>query len=296
MITRSETLSYLLDEAKKMPGIYRPSPFWDSINEIHRKQIADIGIENFKRSVNFKYFNWRTLGIMRHQTAPILKQLFKGNFNPLLKSEFVNPKLAGIKNIYRVYVASLFELVKKDDHLKLFEKIEEPALGNPLLIRYGNGLRTQDLCNSIHEFYSVFDYADFGKKINAAEIGAGYGRTAYVFLKAMPESSYCIIDIPPALYVSQQYLSKVFAGEKIFTYRPFDSFETIEKEFMAARIKFLMPNQIELLPARIFDLIITVSSLHEMTRTNIKFYKTNWQIILRIFLYQTMAKIARKRQ
>ena len=104
------------------------------------------------------------------------------------------------------------------------------------------------------------------------EIGAGYGRLAYIFLDQLVNASYCIIDIPPALFIAQKYLTEVFPKEKIFHFRSFKSFNKVKKEFELARIRFLSADQIELLPDNYFDLVINISSLHEMTREQIKNY------------------------
>lgn len=280
LATDKKTIEYLYSEMEKMPEIYKPSAFWTDLGNYHREQLESADLNNFKRSINVRYFNWRTLGIIRHQMQPILRQLFRANWSPIFKSSFVNPTLPHAKQVthfnplaslvYKTYIASLYEFVKKDDHKKLFDTISEPPFGNPFLVKYNNGLRTQDLSNSVHEFYSITDWWNFAQENpNIVELGAGYGRTAYVFLKALPKASYCIVDIPPAVYVSQEYLSRVFPGEKIFKYRPFTDWESVKDEFTNSRIRFLMPNQLELLPPKFFDLFINISSLHELTREQI---------------------------
>jgi putative sugar O-methyltransferase len=279
---KEQNLEFLYAEAEKMAAIYRPLKFWTAENERHQIKLTEAGLSNFKRSVNVRYFNWRTLGIIRHQMQPIVKGLLAGNSAPFFASKFTNPRLPGVKGvtnfnplaafIYQTYVAYLYEFVKKDDHLGLLEKIPEPSLGNPFLVEYKSALRSQDLCNSIHEFYSVMDHANLSQAPNIAEIGAGYGRTANVFLKALARSKYCIIDIPPALHISQEYLSKVFSGEKTFLYRPFKDFASVKDEFEDSRIRFLLPDQIELLPPKMFDLVLNISSLHEMAREQIVNY------------------------
>jgi putative sugar O-methyltransferase len=281
--TEEKSLELLYAEADKMPEIFRPSKFWSDENERHRTKLIESDLSNFKRSINVRYFSWRTLGIIRHQMQPIIKGVLSGNFAPFYKSKFINPRLAGIKKItnfnplaafiYKTYVAYLYEFVKKEDRLNLLGKIPEPSFGNPFLVEYKGAIISQDLCNSIHEFYSVTNPANFAQDpVNIAELGAGYGRTAYVFLKALPKASYCIIDIPPALYVSQEYLPKVFPNEKIFKFRPWSDFESVKDEFNAARIRFLLPSQIELLPPGFFGLFINISSLHEMSREQIANY------------------------
>lgn len=277
-----KVLSEMLEEMKKSPSIYQPSNFWNFLNRVHMEYLFKDGSDNFKRTVNSKYFNWGTLGILVHQSSPILREIFKGNFSPLFNSRIANYHINFRKDTkkinyltaltYRIYLASLYEYIYRQDSLKIFDNIEEPLLGNPFIVKYKNKLISQDLCNSIYEFYSIFQNLHLTNKIKTAELGAGYGRVGYVLLKTLPDSTYCVIDIPPALFIAQDYLSKVFPKEKVFKFRPFKSFKEIKAEFEQSRIQFIMPHQIELLPDKYFDLFINISSFHEMTRDQIGNY------------------------
>ncbi len=55
-----------------------------------------------------------------------------------------------------------------------------------------------------------------------------------------------------------------FSEQKIFAFRPFESFAEIEAELRESRFAFFTANQIELRPARYFDLFVYVNSLMEM--------------------------------
>jgi hypothetical protein len=81
-----------------------------------------------------------------------------------------------------------------------------------------------------------------------------------------------IIDIPPALYVSQWYLSNLFQSKKIFKFREFVNYDEIREEFESSSIAFLAPQQIELIKDKYFDLFINVCSLMEMKPIQIE----NW--------------------
>lgn len=269
-----KVLSGMFKELKKAPILYHPSLFWDTLNKAHIEYLSNRGFNNFKRTINIKYFNWGSLGIIVHQLSPILRELLSGNFAPLINSSFEDAKKFNYFGAftYRVYLASLFEYISQHDSLKILDKIKEPRVGNPFLVKYKDKLISQDLCNSVYEFYSATQDIRLPKKVRIAELGAGYGRLGYVLLKTLPDSTYCIIDIPPALFIAQKYLSKVFPKEKIFKFRLFKSFKEIKKEFESSRIQFLLPHQIELLPKKYFDLFINISSLHEMTREQIRNY------------------------
>ena len=66
--------------------------------------------------------------------------------------------------------------------------------------------------------------------------GRAYGRTAYVFMTLQPGCRYILVDIPPALYVAQRYLSAVFEDRKIFAFRSFNSFDQVRDEIAEAAI------------------------------------------------------------
>ena len=48
------------------------------------------------------------------------------------------------------------------------------------------------------------------ERMRVIELGAGHGRVANVILHAVANVQVVIVDIPPALYVSQWYLSNLF--------------------------------------------------------------------------------------
>lgn len=273
----------LLELLADASDLYRPSPYWEPLVKAGVRQLGDSGFENFKRTVNMKYFNWNVLGIMRHQFLPVLRHWLRHPDPAVLGSNFPNyqeRREPGIKNfnpasalIYRLYVAMLWEYVAEEDSLGLFAALSEPTVGNPFLVYYKGRATSQDLCNSVHEFYRAGGAeAVGGRPFHVVELGAGYGRLGFVFLKALPQSTYCVIDIPPALNLAQEYLRTVFPGEIIFAFRRFHRYEDVQDEFESARIRFLAAHQIELLPPKQVDLVLNISALHEMTSAQIRNY------------------------
>ena len=274
-------LSAMTDELYRSPKIYHPSNFWRALDKIHLQQVTQNGLKNFKRTVNTSYFSWGILGLLRHQLSPLVYVVRRKDVSPFLKSQFDNytSNVGTTRNfnslsafLYRSHIASFSDLIRKTDSLDLLNKLEEPNIGNPFVVTYKNRRLTQDLCNSIHEFYSIINNIHLPRNSEIAELGAGYGRLAVVFVKSIPSCKYTIIDIPPALFVSQIYLSQVFHGAKIFRYQHFKTFNEIKSKFESSRLRFLLPPQLEKFPPNYLDLIINISSLHEMSRPQIKNY------------------------
>jgi putative sugar O-methyltransferase len=275
-------LDQMTSEIESSGDLYRPSPFCANLTRIATKQLEQDGLENFKRTVNMKYFNWNALTIVAHQLHPVLLHWFKNPCWDIFSSQFNVPNSKSVTyktfnpvsaKIYQIYLCLLYNYVKSIDKLGLLDKITEPTVGNPYLVAYRGKMISQDLCNSIHEFYSATETFKENETPNhITELGAGYGRLAYVFLKALPNCTYTIVDIPVALYVAQEYLSKIFPQEKIFRFRHFDDYSSVKTEFESSRIRFVSANQSPLLPGKSTELFINVSSLHEMTVPQIKNY------------------------
>lgn len=280
MTTESE-LEELLDAVRAAPEIHQPSPFWQDLIEAGLRQLEESGFENFKRTVNTRYFNWRLLGIFRHQFAAIFRAWLRHPRMSVFRASFPHPRAetndrsASFGPIeawaYKTFVAMSESVIARQDSMDLLGKIEEPALGNPFLIEVDGHRVSQDLCNSIHEIYSIG-----GKAIRPgssfAEIGAGYGRLGHVILKAIPDASYTVVDIPPALWISQRYLTTLYPDLPVFKCRPWTNYADIAEEFERARVRFVAAWQLELLPPKCFDYMVSISSLHEMTLAQVQNY------------------------
>lgn len=275
-----ETLGAMLTELSRAGSLYHPSKYWIEINRHHLDELSTHGLSRFKRSLNMRYFNWDVPGLLRHESWLLGSECLRGNWSPLTRSKEVAGTGAGRLRdrlqtfLYRSYVAALSDVVARGDRFHLLTRLEEPVLGDPLVVEYKGRRVSQDLCRSIHEFYSATEPLDISPddSLRIVEIGAGYGRLGFVFLRAMRGSTYCVVDIPPALYVAQEYLRRVFPQERIFHFRPFSSFSEVREEFEAARIRFLMAHQIALLPSGCCDLAVNISSMDEMTRGQIDNY------------------------
>lgn len=265
-------LDRMIADAAAGSEVYRPSPFWVALNDRHRKQLAAEGFDEFKRTVNTKYFQWGVLGIARHQLGVALDWLRHPTVAPF-RAEFDDGPTGWI---YKTFVAMYADLLRRQDPLRLMDRLDEPGVGHPYVVRYRGRAVSQDLCNSVHELYSVFG-ADGGlvrraARFEVAELGAGYGRLAFVILSAASGASYTIIDIPPALYIAQRYLTSVFPDLATFRYRPWSDFAEIREDFDRSRLRFVLPDQAERLPPNSVDVFINISSLHEMSRAQVGRY------------------------
>lgn len=286
----NDILQSMFDCISSSNPIFLPSKFWEALNDKNVQQLESGGLQNIKQTVAQNYFTW-VIGhrdeqfrfLVRHTNLFAWPSILKGIFShdssspltPMRQRELV------------IFTRMLWKFADKYDTDRLLTLIDEPLEGNPFKIYFDGKLISQDLANSILEYYSIQEYfqATAYEKVSIGELGAGYGRNAYVFLKALPKCKYIIIDIPPALYISQIYLSSVFRDKKIFSFRPFERFSEVEKEFDDADIIFFLPHQAELLPSKCIDLFINISSLHEMKIDQIHVYFKLIDKLTRGFFY-----------
>ena len=259
-----------------------PAKFWIITSEKHISQLKEKGYVNFKKTLALNYFTWviKTRRfwqddqlkylISRVPPLSILKNVFRA-----VKAIFTNKfrNLSFLKLVlYNFLVYMLWDYVSRLDNESVLEKIKEPIEGNPPKIYLKKKLISQDLANSVLEYFSIMEKLNKNEINSILELGAGYGRTAYVFLKMIPNVKYIIADIPPALYVAERYLSNQFRDKKIFKFRDFKNFNEIKEEFDQANIAFFLPFQLALLPPNNSDLFINISSFHEMRHDQIEWY------------------------
>ena len=186
-----------------------------------------------------------------------------------------NPfRTARARRIHGLFLALLWEYVRRHDDRGLLKRLEEPELGDPVVAGYRGRRISQDLCNSVHELISATAALPGGRPGagGVLELGGGYGRVAWAFLEAFPEARYILCDIPPALAVAQQYLTTLFPDHRTFRFRHFECHADIADELAACQIAFLTPNQLELLEPLKVSLFVNISSLHEMRREQIAHY------------------------
>jgi len=257
---------------KRMMGVIdsfktdiKPSKYWLELNRRNLAQLESTGYENFKQTLALNYFTF-ILSPRDDQMRFLMKKLGKvASTMNLIKSIPLrgHDLLTWKQSIAYNYTARMLW-----DYAK--PPLEEPLEGNPPKVFRCGKLISQDLANSYLESKSIGEGMPRPRTI--MELGAGYGRNAFAMMKLMPSVKYIIVDIPPALYVAERYLTSVFPERKAFRWRQFKSFKEVKAEFECADMAFLTPDQLELMPGRAVDLFMTISSLQEMHPRQIGYY------------------------
>jgi len=272
-------------EVEAGPSIYRPSHFWKMLGSLNLAQLADPGFDSFKRTINQNYFNWLIADPRDAQYRAVIKDWLRHPRPNVAGARLLDAGgvEVGVRRLnpfaqlrtragYAVFVAMLWEYVRRRDRLRLLDQLTEPTLGSPILVHHRGRSVSQDVANSLLEFYAIADAFPNGipGQATVVELGGGYGRLGWLLLTALPGIRYIAVDVPPALAVAQTYLTRLFP--RLATARFQRGRTDLASAVGDARLAFLTPNQLDALPSLKADLFINVSSLHEMRPDQIAHY------------------------
>ena len=261
--------------------LFTPSAFWRNLCDEHVALLRLHGFGRFKQTVNFWYGQWPVCSLGDWQIKHVLKQLLKSGQVPYVAlfasiddGEVVAwPSTNGSPTTaYKMFVGLLWQLARSKDRLDCLSKCQESQVGGPIKITYRNRLITQDMAQSSLELNSIMNHVDPEGCLKIAEIGAGSGRLAYLFMRTYPAAHYCIFDIPPALAISAHHLSAALGQDKVRMFDPARGHSVVADEANAGQVAIYLPDSLQSVPDGYFDLFINVSSFDEMLPEQIDCY------------------------
>jgi putative sugar O-methyltransferase len=285
--------STVLDQIEKMQKRLADSGYgdlgmWEQLCRKHVKLLRENGFATFKRTINFEYHQWSVRSFVDLKTLRLLGAVALRGRLPstavgsgidiadALETTWTKGAVTMSRLMaYRFYAGLLWDFALTEDKLGLLQHLEEPVFGRPLPIRMGGKLVTQDLALSAIELNSIARSCDLSRVRRVAEIGAGYGRMAWLVLKSQPQLSYHIFDIPPALAVSQNYLTQCLGPDRVVPCPDIEVDPKPESGVTSDRpgtAYFHLPLQMDKVEDKAFDLFINVSSFDEMPKGEVDKY------------------------
>jgi putative sugar O-methyltransferase len=142
---------------------------------------------------------------------------------------------------YAFWTGLIWQYAALSDQLGCL-RLAEPSFGKPMPVWLHGRLISQCIANAAMDMNAMASVIPLDKVRRVLEIGAGYGRLAYLFTSLFPDVEYTIADISPALAVAKNYLPAVSKG----------------------KFSFVLPHHLDALADHSFDLVINVSSFDEM--------------------------------
>ena len=278
-------LESMINDMTDSHNFNKYSPYWNHLAQGHIKLLKENGIENFKQTIErFHYWGEGNFGSKFLQ--PIWDNEITILHNPKelqKKHEFCSEQESLEYNKANLI---LLNYLVNSGYKKYLKQLQEKNFGNPILFNYENENYSHSLLNSIFEIDVIKKNITFKENNSILEIGAGSGRICSALLQIEKNLNYTIADIAPTLYVAQTNLSNFFKEKKIFKYRKFNNFEEIEKEFISSDIRFLLPEQIKLIPNKFFNLSIAVDCLHEFNKNQVEEYFNEFNRLSKSFYFK----------
>ena len=252
-ITRIIDSYKLMKEAQKLASkVYLPSEHWQIyITNFFRD------IESAIRNNEHKLIAGFLMNFLRNRSYGI-------SLESSMRFRFQTQKLAYIAALKEMY--SFWKFCNPESSI---EKLAMPLVGNPRGY-YINGhfVNTASFFNGSRVFGLTPLLSGVQRPV-VAEIGGGYGPTAYFFLNSIENMTYMDFDLPETLIFIFYFLSSVFPKKKFLLYG--------EREFDEACAGLydiiLMPNfEIEKLTENSVDLFINEASFGEMNKSTVENY------------------------
>ncbi|MGC2077580.1 MAG: putative sugar O-methyltransferase, partial [Xanthobacteraceae bacterium] len=271
------------------------SSAWELLSQKHLDELLRNGYRDFKRTIGCNYFNFL---VQNGDPQMAFLEVALGpavcfGLRTAAQSMPNDPNLQlPDQAAYRYFVLLLWTYAQNLDAAGYLDRLDEPREGNPITVEVNGRRISSDLVNSVLEYYSIGEAMDFSKCRRVLEIGGGYGRSACSILQLNPHLQYTLVDVPPALYLAQRYLSSVLERE-IFMVRHFDDFDDVKSEMERCSVIFLLPHQLCLLPHRRFDLTLSISSFGEMQPQMIAQYFEEIDRLTRGVFYTKQWKISK---
>lgn len=165
------------------------------------------------------------------------------------------------------------------------QSLSVSQVGSPEVFSIGNGTFSYSWLNFYIRYAYVRQFFAFGD-CTIVEIGSGSGKQAELLKKAHPGATILLFDIPPQLYVANQYLKSVFPGEVVDYSRTREITRAAEIE--KGKIH-LFPNWKIGIAAEIdIDLFWNAASFQEMEPETVKHYLQYVSHAANVYLMQVM--------
>lgn len=219
-----ELLEIMFADMQKADVLYRPTNYWSVYQKKLMPVLAKEGISRFRAS-DCKVFG--SFGVSQTPLT-LMAQWYRSDQHHTSMLERIlfslyekKPAFALIMKQHRATLQAFreacfhFTLRGDQDHQLL--SIGDSGLGDPQDLftpnKITNNYYTLSFLRYYHHLQWVRQFVDFTAVRSVLELGCGYGGQIEVIRKLYPNIRLIVCDIPPQLYISEQYLKAVFPGE-----------------------------------------------------------------------------------
>jgi len=299
-------LDKLLYDMNSSSDLWKPTHYWAVEEEVLMPTIRKEGIAYFRASGNSAFITFGVTSIPPMLIGGVVrKNVSKRITHKILRTlRLEEPALESHVHEHRqtftAFQNTCFQLVLQSDPDKEILTIADSGLASPRDLFSPDGHKeTQYTVAFLRYFWQYLwlrKFIDFKRIKVILELGSGYGGQAEVLCKLHPHIKYIICDIPPQVYVAEQYLKSCFPGG-VISYLETAGLGSIDIEDIGSkRIMVLAPWQLERVTGNV-DLFWNSASFQEMEPNIVRNYVSVVQPLTSQYVYllqlpagQTMAK------
>lgn len=273
-------LNQMISELEQGGELYKPTNYWKTYEKIFLPELRKQGLHDFRRR---RYSVLDSFGatdtLIRGAVAPkikftgylskILNKILWGNpFFPLTTLTSGDPQW--ITEYFYNHVQKKFSSIGLD-----LTACPTSRFGNPEdSTVIGSNVWSFNHLNYCSMVADAAQHIKFHQDMVICELGPGMGRNIEILAHLFPSATFLLIDIPPQLYVANQYLEAVF-GERVIPYR-----EAIKLDPDSGSCAATIKGKIVLLPSWLMpkwsntkiDLFWNCASFQEMEPSVVKNY------------------------
>ena len=209
----------MMNDMNLADKLYKPTNYWSFYERLFLSELKKKGLHDFRRRKNSVLGSFAANDIFL-QSEP------QYNYNDRIKIKGFKSFVRILLKVINFFGVSLRLNIPEDEIVKYFfnytkNKFDSKSInifkcptsrfGNPEDIMNKNNtywsLRHLQYCSM---FIDTVDNIKYNRDMVFCELGSGLGRNIEVMAQLYPKATFIIFDIPPQLYVANQYLSSVF--------------------------------------------------------------------------------------
>jgi len=243
-----QLLELMLQDTRSAPDLYKPTNYWLNYEKIFLPELRSYGLKNFRRRKDSVlstfgatdllpkslHLNYLPVKGRERLTSIVLKKLMRALLKVEDVEKFFNLISLIVSGVTLQDVRLLcYEFAKcygEKNGAKSIRDFEASLIGNPEDVFFieGKAYTTSALYCYVQYAYCC-RYIDFDSIDTMMEIGSGSGKQIEVIKKLHPHICFFVFDIPPTLYVCEQYLSTIFS-DSVVSYRQTRKMRSVPKQ------------------------------------------------------------------
>jgi len=313
ILDKPELLNLMLKDLHSAPDLYKPKIGWLNYEKLFVSELQKYGLYNFRRRKNsvlqsfggsdihpidevLRIFNNNPLtGLYPPQKSLFFKKILKS----FLKLNSFRKLVEQLSNFHHGFTLKqnqllIYKLAKYYGQARNAKPINELSVsmaGNPENFFQVNGnVYTTSFIHYYMQYAYSCKFINFDSIGSIMEIGSGLGKQVEIIKKLHPDITFFLFDLPPQLYICEQYLSTVFP-ESVVSYEETRKMINIPNN-TKGKIFIFGPWQLPKLENLQYEIFWSSATLQEQEKPAVSNYLkfVNKQATKFVFLYEQMKR------